>query len=153
MSNVTIANYSDPNYYDECFNATGQLCDYCCNILLQTCVRDIRACEPIYERGASNVYILLLFVGSVVCGCPLIIFCLKFLKLDQDSLFGGIAENNDAPEIDQGPPPQDVELVELKIKQSANPERNAQPFKKIEVTNLQDQERQPLTMENEQLHS
>ena len=74
-----LANYSDENYTDACVVATGSSCDYCCNVIQETCVRDIWICEPVYDRGTFNVYLLIIFVGSVVCGCPLIIFALRLL--------------------------------------------------------------------------
>ena len=75
---MSIARKDDPDYTDSCMEETGFMCDYCCIVNKKECSRDIKACDPQhYSRSFKDLYIVFGLIGSVMCGCPLLISLLK----------------------------------------------------------------------------
>jgi hypothetical protein len=77
---ATDADRNNPNYTDPCVDANGgYVCSYCCNVMMTTCSRDIRACNPVYNRDFWELSLMVAFISSVTIGCPLIALLLKCL--------------------------------------------------------------------------
>ena len=41
---IVIPNHEDPFYTDICYEATREMCDYCCLVDFEFCARDIGIC-------------------------------------------------------------------------------------------------------------
>ena len=48
---ITTPDHDDPMYTDVCYEATREMCDFCCLTDFEFCARDIGICEPIAGRN------------------------------------------------------------------------------------------------------
>ena len=55
VTKISMVNRTDPMYWDQCLEKTGELCDYCCLSDFDWCARDISICDPIYDRNMSLI--------------------------------------------------------------------------------------------------
>ena len=82
LTPTNIATENDrknPLYTDACIVDTGIICTYCCIVQIATCSRDLRACDPLYNKDFSPLLIMLSFILSVTLGCKIISLILSCL--------------------------------------------------------------------------
>ena len=75
---ILTPDHTDPYYTDVCYTITREMCDFCCLRDFEFCSRDIGICEPVEDRNLSILLDLVMIIGGIVCGFPVII---KFIGL------------------------------------------------------------------------